>query len=404
MKFFCTYIALFLLCLILPLNIVAQRVNWSPKTVIPYQNYLLKGDSCAMQHDYQQAQYYYFKAQEQPKITKLERKEAYSRILSMKKYQHLDDLVSNARKLEAEGYASAALKYYNDAIAYARSENINLITPTSDFNLELIRQLSEIETYLAQSRQYEQMNDQERARQSYIAAVTKSSELNSLMKQNNLSPAFSQTINNIQDFMNHRSEMVVEYREVFPDHYDTLYNLLAARLQEYLDKSVAIFVPQLTISLSLDTLHFQSSFCEGMKINYKDNRTDTFLMDFRDISFVVFDNPVLENPPQDPSLNQPYIHGFSMPAKTEFHFFDLYKNQIILKARKTQTGIRFAKLYTTYWRVDQEQLIKYQKYIEPFLRKKPNGAYYVRLTHTHFNGTEKRKVELSKRKEDFLSF
>ena len=229
-----------------------------------------------MQHDYQQAQYYYFKAQEQPKITKLERKEAYSRILSMKKYQHLDDLVSNARKLEAEGYASAALKYYNDAIAYARSENINLITPTSDFNLELIRQLSEIETYLAQSRQYEQMNDQERARQSYIAAVTKSSELNSLMKQNNLSPAFSQTINNIQDFMNHRSEMVVEYREVFPDHYDTLYNLLAARLQEYLDKSVAIFVPQLTISLSIDTLHFQSSFCEGMKISYKDNRTDTF--------------------------------------------------------------------------------------------------------------------------------
>ena len=89
MKFFCTYIALFLICLILPLNIVAQRVNWSPKTVIPYQNYLLKGDSCAMQHDYQQAQYYYFKAQEQPKITKLERKEAYSRILSMKKYQHL---------------------------------------------------------------------------------------------------------------------------------------------------------------------------------------------------------------------------------------------------------------------------------------------------------------------------
>ena len=186
MKFFCTYIALFLLCLILPLNIVAQRVKWSPKTVIPYQNYLLKGDSCAMLHDYQQAQYYYFKAQEQPKITKLERKEAYSRILSMKKYQHLDDLVSNARKLAAEGYASAALKYYNDAIAYARSENINLITPTSDFNLELIRQLSEIETYLAQSRQYEQMNDQERARQSYIAAVTKSSELNSLMKQNNL--------------------------------------------------------------------------------------------------------------------------------------------------------------------------------------------------------------------------
>ena len=151
-KNFCTHIGLFLLCLILPLNIVAQRVKWSPKTVVSYQNYLLKGDSCAMQHDYQQAQYYYFKAQEQPKITKLERKEAYSRILSMKKYQHLDDLVANARKLEAGGYASAALKYYNDAIAYARSENINLVTPTSDFNLELIRQLSEIETFLAQSR------------------------------------------------------------------------------------------------------------------------------------------------------------------------------------------------------------------------------------------------------------
>ncbi|MCR4965796.1 MAG: hypothetical protein K6A41_09095 [Bacteroidales bacterium] len=386
--------------LIVPLNIVAQRVTLAPKTNLTYESYILKGDSCAMVHDYQQAQFFYFKAQEQPKISKTERKDAYNKILSMKKYQHLDDLVSNARRLEEGGYASASLKYYNDAIAYARDENLNLISPTSDFNMELIRQLSEIETFLAQSQRYEQMNDQERARQSYIEAVTRSSELNSLMKQNNLSPAFSQTINNIQDFMSRRDEVVLEYKEVYPDHYDSLSNYFSKLLHGYLDNAPALYVPQLTITCSIDTLKYVSSFCEGFKIHYKDNKIDTFLMDVRDLSFIIFENPISKQDAAEPTLRQPYIHGFPMSAKTEFHFYDLYKNEIILKARKTYNGIRFSKIYSTYWALDQGQLLKYHKYLESVLKTQPNGTFYIKLTHTHFNGTECRNVKLASRKEN----
>ena len=399
-KKYCVILGLLLLCCSMSLSVVAQRVTRAPRTNIPYEKYLLKGDSCAMVHDYQQAQYYYFQAQEQPKITKTEKKEAYNRILSMKKYQHLDDLVSNARRLEEGGYASAALKYYNDAIAYARDENINMVTPTSDFNLELIRQLSEIEAFLAQSKKYEEMNDQERARQSYIEAVSRSSELNSLMKQNNLSPAFSQTINNIQEFMSRRPEIVLEYREAYPEHYDSLYDALATFLHDCMDHVPAVYIPQMTISCSIDSLNFLSSFCEGYKINYRDNSTDTFLMDVRDVSFIIFDKPLTDKEPFDVRLHQPYIHGFPMPAKTDFKFFDLYKNQILLKARRTKAGVKFSKIYSSYWAVDQEQLLKYQKYLEPFVLKKPNGSYYVKLTHCHFNGTEERDVKMALRKED----
>ena len=400
MKKYCVILGLLTLCLNLPLLAVAQKVIRAPRTNVPYQKYLLKGDSCAMLHDYQQAQYYYFQAQEQPKITKTEKKEAYNRILSMKKYQHLDDLVSNARRLEEGGYASAALKYYNDAIAYAREENINMVTPTSDFNLELIRQLSEIEAFLAQSKKYEEMNDQERARQSYVEAVTLSSELNSLLKQNNLSPAFSQTINNIQEFMSHRPEIMLEYREAYPEHYDSLYNALSAFLHDCMDHTSAIYVPQMSISCSIDSLGFVSSFCEGYEIKYRDNSTDTFLMDVRDISFLLFGNPLTGQEPFDVRLRQPYIHGFPIPAKTEFNFFDLYKNQIILKVRRAKTGVKFSKIYSSYWAVDQEQLLKYQKYLEPFILKKPQGAYYVKLTHCHLNGSEERDVKIALRKED----
>ncbi len=378
---------------------MAQKIRLAPRTNVPYQNNMLKGDSCATEHAYQQAQFYYFKAQEQQKISRTEKKEAYDRILLMKKYQHLDGLISNARKLESEGYAVAALKYYNDAIAYARDENLNLVTPTSDVNLELIRQLSEIEMYLTQSQQYENMNEQEKARQAYIAAVTKSSELNSLLKQNNLSPAFSKTINNIQEFMERRGEVVMDYREAYPDHYDSLYLHLSEQLKKYLNHSETVYVPQLTISCSIDSLGFTSSYAQGISIDYLTHKVDTFLMDFRDLSFLIFKNPITEVE-EDLSLKQTYLHGFPMPATTQFHFFDMYKNQVVMKATKSNRGIRFSKPYTTFWSIDQEQLIKYQKYAEPHLQKKPNGAHYLKVTHTHFNGEENRQVRFASRKEN----
>ncbi|MCQ2285081.1 MAG: hypothetical protein MJZ57_09295 [Bacteroidales bacterium] len=391
------YTLLILLSLIWLVNPCTAQKRNSHKSNSATDKILLKGDSCISRKLYFEAQNFYFEAKKSKNLNRSTTEKINQKILLCKKYLHFESMMRNARQLENAQSFSGALKYYEDAFQYAQDEHLD-ITDTTHTRTETIQQLVSIYDLLDKSKAAEKQNDFEKTQKYFLDAIEKADLVSKNLEKEGFSASIGAKLDSLVQFMVYKNDTILNYKEWYPEHYDTIYHDIWNKLSQYLETVHSM--PDYAIRF-ISTIDSAGITRTALSNNYVHSKA------------IIEDSLVLHNLQiiaQNIQLLQPRMHGFPMSAIAEFYvefgekafFVNVHKKQDIYKMKmatrvKNHQGKRFRK------KLDEEKMLAdgeftdtstLQKMVKIMMDDLPDGKYKYRVSCIKMGSTEAWKLHV----------
>lgn len=367
------------------LNCTAQKRLKERSNAATY-SYINKGDSSLEVGDYPLAESCFFKAKELGKISREHLQYINSRILFIKKYYHFEALMRNAKQLENSNQFIAAEKFYEDAYQYAEDEDL-IISDSLFSRMQTIHQLMEIFALLDKSKEAERHNDFAQTQKYFIDAVEKAELVSNYLEENSFSPAIKMQLDSMLQFMVFKNDTTLNYHEFFTSHYKTLQQILQGDLIDYLNTLHTLPTCAIRFISSIDSTGLTHTTLSSNNIPK---------------AYIINDENILHQLQKIGNtieLQQPHIHGFSMPAIAEFYCI-LGKNEYFARIRKNFRGYRI-RISTDY----DERLNRGKKFrllkdeyeeekIRLLTKNFPDGQYFVKICTIEQNNSSTTQLSI----------
>jgi hypothetical protein len=311
---------------------------------------------------YDVARTYYVDAYRDARATRQNKKvqnQIKEKIVLMDCYSMYFHLLDQSRELEQLLDMESADKYCTDALAYAEYEHLNIPgIDTLKIRSKVLSQTSELCQNLTRVESLNVKGDHASARELFRQVQNKTEMLANDWKSHGFPKSFILKMDSIAHFPNNGRNMVLQYRQVFPDEFKALDSHLYQLLNQKATQTGNSIESDITFVFSLDTNGVLTQFIEGKPVVDRDFK-DALSKELRNLQ-----------------MRQPYRYGFTMPAREElkYHISSSPTDVWVIKSKK-EVKIKDSK------RKSQDL-----KEITAKLAKAPAGKYCFQIHRNNIDG------------------
>ena len=324
--------------------LIMTSLCWSlsaQKTVPDYKELFYEAELLAQSSIYDVAKQYYFDA-----LNKVPNDQQYRKIKNqikekiqlMECYQRFYHLWGQAQQLEERQDFESAFKFYDDALAYADVEELEI--PGKDslkMRLQIVEQTADLCKSLCLIEMLNLQGDYEQARNQYMKWVKQAESYGYKWNRYQFPKDFVQKVDSITGFLEDERNVIIPFRTVFPEEYVVMDNYLFELLDKAACNNPHPVESDVTFVFSLDTNGIVEQYIVG---NQLDDYFKEGLLQLINVQMM-----------------QPYRYGFSMPVKEELRYH-ITSTKFSTWVEKSKKGykVKDAKLKKQYLEEFRNQL------------------------------------------------
>jgi len=324
--------------------LIMTSLCWSlsaQKTVPDYKELFYEAELLAQSSIYDVAKQYYFDALNRVPNDQQYRKiknQIKEKIQLMECYQRFYHLWGQAQQLEERQDFESAFKFYDDALAYADVEELEI--PGKDslkMRLQIVEQTADLCKSLCLIEMLNLQGDYEQARNQYMKWVKQAESYGYKWNRYQFPKDFVQKVDSITGFLEDERNVIIPFRTVFPEEYVVMDNYLFELLDKAACNNPHPVESDVTFVFSLDTNGIVEQYIVG---NQLDDYFKEGLLQLINVQMM-----------------QPYRYGFSMPVKEELRYH-ITSTKFSTWVEKSKKGykVKDAKLKKQYLEEFRNQL------------------------------------------------